>query len=177
MKFTFLMDISSKKTAQLDDYMLYNIEHDTGFASLIAPSIVKAAELTTLAIERLQDMKEHGETERGKRAGADNPTGAYQPEQKAPAEKTPEEIKEAMQEIDRFYNQNKTMKMIGKTSLYSYVVPGGAAHEDFVNVISAYSNKKNADFREIYISLFALGFLWGQKKERQRQREKQKAVR
>lgn len=175
MKFTFLMDIGSKQTAQLDDYMLYNTEHDIGFASLIAPSIVKAAELTTLAIERLQDMKEHGETERGKRAGADNPTGAYQPKQTAPAEKTPEEIKESMQEIKRFFDQNKTMKMIGKTSLYSYVIPGGEASEDFENVISAYSNKKNADFREIYISLFALGFLWGQKKERQR--KKQKAVR
>ena len=37
------------------------------------------------------------------------------------------------------------------------------------------SNKKDAEFREIYISLFALGFLWGKKKERQR--KKQKAVR
>lgn len=170
MKFTFLMDISSKKTAQLDDYMLYNIEHDTGFASLIAPSIVKAAELTTLAIERLQDMKEHGETERGKRAGADNPTGAYQPEQKAPAEKTPEEIKEAMQEIDRFYNQNKAMKMIGRSSLYNYVIPGGEAHEDFEDVLNAYMNKKGVEFNEILIAFFTLGFIWGQRKERQRRR-------
>lgn len=74
-------------------------------------------------------------------------------------------------EIDGFYNQNKTMRMIGNSALYTYVVPGGEAHEDFENILCAYIMKKrNVYFKEMLSAFFALGFIWGQRKERQRRK-------
>ena len=91
-------------------------------------------------------------------------------EEPKPEEKSEEEIQEAIKEIDHFYNQNKAMKMIGKSTLWTYVAPGGEAHEDFEDVLNACMNSKGVDFREMFIVLFALGFIWGQRKERQRRR-------
>jgi hypothetical protein len=87
-------------------------------------------------------------------------------------EQKQESNEERLQRIDAFYNQSKITKIIGRSSFYSYITPGGEAYEEYKDILNAYSNKKDCEFYELFIAFFALGFIWGKRKERQRRKEK-----
>lgn len=87
-------------------------------------------------------------------------------------EQKQESDEERLQRIDAFYNQSKITKIIGCSSFYSYITPGGEAYEEYKDILNAYSNKKGGEFYDWFIAFFALGFIWGKRKERQKRREK-----
>lgn len=76
MKVTLLMEINRHLPKHLDDHMIYDIEHNAGFASFTASNIEEARELVGLAIMRLHHLGAHQieETE-----NVENPTEACMP--------------------------------------------------------------------------------------------------
>ena len=87
-------------------------------------------------------------------------------------EQKQESDEERLQRIDAFYNQSKITKIIGRSSFYSYITPGGEAYEEYKDILNAYSNKKGCEIYDLFIAFFTLGFIWGKRKERQKRRKK-----
>ena len=69
------------------------------------------------------------------------------------------------------YEKNKTMKMIGESTIYNLIFSDGEPHDDFWNVLKAHAEDKTNDIFHICTDIFALGYIYGKRAERAKRKK------
>ena len=74
------------------------------------------------------------------------------------------------------YDANETMKMIGYQCPVSLLCGGGVAARDFKNILDAHEKKDTYSFLKVGIDVFMLGYIYGKRAERSKQKRKRQSA-